>query len=57
MIALFVPILIIFAHAWWVVIVANILLGINQGLAWSMTVNMKIDISKANQKGHSSRLE
>ena len=31
--------------------VANILLGINQGLAWSMTVNMKIDISKANQRG------
>lgn len=50
-IGLFVPILIIFAHAWWVVIVANILLGINQGLAWSMTVNMKIDISKANQRG------
>lgn len=50
-IGLFVPILIIFAHAWWVVIVANILLGMNQGLAWSMTVNMKIDISKANQRG------
>jgi len=48
---LFVPILIIFAHAWWVIIVANILLGINQGLAWSMTVNMKIDLSKADQRG------
>lgn len=47
----FVPILIIFAHAWWVIIAANILLGINQGLAWSMTVNMKIDLSKANQRG------
>jgi MFS family permease len=50
-VGLFVPILIIYAHAWWVIIVANILLGINQGLAWSMTVNMKIDISKANQRG------
>jgi len=50
-VGLFVPILIIFAHAWWVIILANILLGINQGLAWSMTVNMKIDISKANQRG------
>ncbi|MBT2679361.1 MFS transporter [Bacillus sp. ISL-35] len=50
-IGLFVPILIIFAHAWWMIIMANILLGINQGLAWSMTVNMKIDISKANQRG------
>jgi MFS family permease len=50
-IGLFVPILIIFAQAWWVIVFANILLGINQGLTWSMTVNMKIDISKANQRG------
>lgn len=50
-IGLFVPILIITAHAWWVIIVANIFLGVNQGLTWSMTVNMKIDISKANQRG------
>ncbi|SES12754.1 MFS transporter [Salipaludibacillus aurantiacus] len=50
-IGLFVPILIIFAHAWWVIIVANIFLGVNQGLTWSMTVNMKIDISKVNERG------
>jgi MFS family permease len=50
-VGLLVPILIIFAHEWWVIIVANILLGINQGLAWSMTVNMKIDVSKASQRG------
>lgn len=50
-IGLFVPVLIIAAHAWWVIIVANIFLGVNQGLTWSMTVNMKIDISKANQRG------
>lgn len=50
-IGLFVPILIIFAHAWWVIVFANILLGINQGLTWSMTVNMKIDLAKANQRG------
>ncbi|WP_064092066.1 MFS transporter [Rossellomorea aquimaris] len=50
-IGLFVPILIIFAQAWWIIVFANILLGINQGLTWSMTVNMKIDISKANQRG------
>lgn len=50
-IGLFVPILIIFAHAWWVIVVANILLGINQGLTWSMTVNMKIDIAKSSQRG------
>jgi len=50
-IGLFVPILIIIAHAWWVIVVANILLGINQGLTWSMTVNMKIDIAKSSQRG------
>lgn len=50
-IGLFVPVLIIFAHAWWVIVLANVLLGINQGLAWSMTVNMKIDLSKADQRG------
>jgi MFS family permease len=50
-VGLLVPILIIFAHEWWVIIVANILLGMNQGLAWSMTVNMKIDVSKASQRG------
>ncbi|HSI67046.1 MAG TPA: MFS transporter [Planococcus sp. (in: firmicutes)] len=50
-IGLFVPIMIIFAHEWWVIVVANILLGINQGLTWSMTVNMKIDLSRANQRG------
>ncbi|KJS87011.1 MAG: MFS transporter [Peptococcaceae bacterium BICA1-8] len=50
-VGLFVPIIIIFAHSWWEIIFANILLGINQGLTWSMAVNMKIDISKAHQRG------
>lgn len=50
-IGLFVPILIITAEQWWVIVFANVLLGINQGLTWSMTLNMKIDISKANQRG------
>jgi MFS family permease len=42
--ALPIPILIIFAWEWWIIVFANILLGINQGLAWSMTVTSKIDI-------------
>lgn len=50
-VGLLVPLLIIFVNSWWMIIVANIFLGINQGLAWSMTVNMKIDISKPNQRG------
>jgi MFS family permease len=39
-----VPLLLIWAPHWSWVILANVLLGINQGLAWSMTVNMKIDL-------------
>jgi MFS family permease len=39
-----VPLLLIWAPSWDWVIMANVLLGINQGLAWSMTVNMKIDL-------------
>ena len=42
--ALPVPLLLIWAPSWGWVILANVLLGINQGLAWSMTVNMKIDL-------------
>src|SRR5687767_11125412 len=39
-----VPLLIIWAPAWSWVVAANVLLGLNQGLCWSMTVNMKIDL-------------
>ena len=39
-----VPLLLIWAPNWGWVILANVFLGINQGLAWSMTVNMKIDL-------------
>jgi len=39
-----VPFLLAYAPAWGWIVAANILLGVNQGLAWSMTVNMKIDL-------------
>jgi MFS family permease len=39
-----VPLLIFVAPGWWLVVAANFLLGVNQGLAWSMTVLMKIDL-------------
>jgi MFS family permease len=39
-----VPFLLAWAPAWWPIVAANVLLGVNQGLAWSMTVNMKIDL-------------
>lgn len=50
-VGLLVPLLIISAQYWWMILLANILLGINQGLTWSMTVNMKIDIAKPSQRG------
>ncbi|WP_394794647.1 MFS transporter [Armatimonas sp.] len=46
-----VPFLLIFAPSWEWIAFANILLGINQGLAWSMAVVMKIDLVGAKQRG------
>jgi MFS family permease len=46
-----VPILVIVAHEWWVIIIANLFLGINQALTWSMTVNMKIDLVNTKERG------
>jgi MFS family permease len=43
--------LIAFAPSWWWIVVANVLLGINQGLAWSMTVVMKIDLAGPQRRG------
>jgi MFS family permease len=39
-----VPFLLAYAPAWIWIVAANVFLGVNQGLAWSMTVNMKIDL-------------
>jgi MFS family permease len=49
--ALPVPLLIIFAPSWGWVVFANVLLGLNQGLAWSTTVNMKIDLVGPRHRG------
>src|ERR687891_515465 len=46
-----VPFILLFAPDWNWVILANVLLGINQGLAWSMTVNMKIDLVGKKRRG------
>jgi MFS family permease len=46
-----VPLLIIFARDWGWVVFANVLLGINQGLCWSTTVIMKIDLVGPKQRG------
>jgi len=49
--ALPVPILLIYAPDWNWIIAANILLGINQGLTWSSTVVMKIDLVGEKDRG------
>ena len=49
--ALPVPFLLMYADSWSWVIAANILLGINQGLAWSSTVIMKVDIVGQKNRG------
>src|SRR5205807_2217038 len=49
--ALPVPLLIATAPSWGWVVAANVLLGINQGLAWSMTVVMKIDLVGPRRRG------
>lgn len=49
--ALPVPFLLMYAETWTWVLVANIFLGINQGLSWSATVIMKIDIVGAANRG------
>jgi MFS family permease len=46
-----VPLLLIWAPTWGWVIVANVLLGINQGLTWSTTVIMKIDLAGPERRG------
>jgi MFS family permease len=51
LLALPVPFLIIHAPAWWWIDVANVLLGANQALAWSMTVIMKIDLVGPRRRG------
>ena len=49
--ALPVPFLIIHAPAWWWIDLANVLLGANQAMAWSMTVIMKIDLVGPRRRG------
>ena len=51
LVALPVPLLIGLAPSWWFIVVANLLLGVNQGFAWSMTVVMKIDLAGPRRRG------
>ncbi len=51
LIGLPIPLLIIWAPTWGWIVFANVLLGINQGLTWSTTVIMKIDLAGPKQRG------
>jgi MFS family permease len=51
LIAIPVPLLLIWAPSWGWVVAANVLLGVNQGLTWSTTVIMKIDLAGPTRRG------
>lgn len=51
LIAIPIPFMLIYADAWAWVVAANILLGINQGLTWSSTIIMKIDLVGDKERG------
>ena len=51
LVALPIPFIFLFAPSWNWIVAANILLGVNQGFAWSMTVTSKLDIVRPDQRG------
>ena len=51
LVALPIPFIFLYAQSWNWIVAANILLGINQGFAWSMTVTSKLDIVRPGQRG------
>ncbi|MCL7458208.1 MFS transporter [Micromonospora echinofusca] len=51
LVAIPVPLMLIWAPSWGWVVAANVLLGVNQGLAWSTTVIMKIDLAGPRRRG------
>ena len=50
-VAIPIPLLLIWAPSWGWVVFANVLLGVNQGLTWSTTVIMKIDLVGPTRRG------
>lgn len=51
LVALPIPALVYFASTWAWIVLATVLLGVNQGLTWSMTQTAKLDITRADQRG------
>ena len=50
-VAIPIPFMVIWAPTWSWILAANVLLGINQGLTWSTTVIMKVDLAGPRQRG------
>lgn len=46
-----IPFIFLFAPSWNWIIFSTALLGVNQGLCWSMALNSKLDLAKSTQKG------
>lgn len=46
-----IPVMIYLAPSWAWIVAATVLLGVNQGLAWSMTQTAKLDITRAHERG------
>ncbi|MFW6342685.1 MAG: MFS transporter [Halothiobacillaceae bacterium] len=51
LVAIPIPFLILWAPSWSWIVLATVLLGVNQGLTWSMTQTAKMDITRADQRG------
>ena len=51
LVALPIPVMIWFAPSWSWVVAATVLLGVNQGLTWSMTQTSKLDITRLEERG------
>jgi MFS family permease len=49
--ALPIPFLILYAPSWNWIVAATVLLGVNQGFAWSMTQTAKLDLTRPDQRG------
>lgn len=51
LVALPIPVMIAYAPSWGWVVAATVLLGINQGLTWSMTQTAQLDITRLEERG------
>ena len=51
LVALPIPLMVYFAPSWGWIVAATVLLGVNQGLTWSMTQTAKLDLTRPEQRG------